>query len=135
MFSYPCLSAFIGGRFFSHVLRERPCRGITHYTGVMRNRILLALVAALGACCLLAGSPQTTTTKPPARKKTSKKKTTRPAAPPVGPAVRAAAQRKIEEYLADSARRASQQPGALVPFFKQLVRPGPPADKTPVHII
>ena len=113
MFSYPCLSALIGGRFFSHVLRERPCRGITHYTGVMRNRILLALVAALVGCCLLAGSPQTTTTKPPARKKTSKKKTTRPAAPPANPALRAAAQRKIEEYLADSAQKAFQQPGAL----------------------
>src|ERR1039457_6006058 len=135
MFSYPCLSAFIGGRFFSHVLRERPCRCITHYTGVMRNRILLALGAALVGCCLLAGSPQTTTKKPPATKKKAKKKTTRPAAPPVGPAVRAAAQRKIEEYLADSAQKAFQQPGALVPFFEQLVRLHTAADKTPVHII
>src|ERR1039458_8638188 len=115
MFSYPCLSAFIGGRFFSHVLRERPCRGITHYTGVMRNRILLALVAALVGCCLLAGSPQTTTTKLPAtKKKPAKKKTKRPSAPPANPAARAAAQRKIEEYLADSAQKAFQQPGALV---------------------
>src|ERR1017187_8870364 len=130
MFSYPCLSAFIGGRFFSHVLRERPCRGITHYTGVMRNRILLALVAALVGCCLLAGSPQTTTTKPPAtKKKPAKKKTKRPSAP------RAGAHRKLEEYLADAAQKASQHPGALVPFFEQLVRLGAAADKTPVHII
>src|ERR1039457_6336483 len=113
MFSYPCLSAFIGGRFFSHVLRERPCRCITHYTGVMRNRILLALGAALVGCCLLAGSPQTTTKKPPATKKKAKKKTKRPSAPPANPAVRAAAQRKIEEYLADSAQKAEEHTSEL----------------------
>src|ERR1039457_3885232 len=128
MFSYPCLSAFIGGRFFSHVLRERPCRCITHYTGVMRNRILLALGAALVGCCLLAGSPQTTTKKPLATKKKAKKKTTRPAAPPANPATRAAAQRKIEKYLAAWAQKPSQHPGALVPFFEQRVRLGPAAD-------
>ena len=102
----------------------------------MRNRILLALGAALVGCCLLAGSPQTTTTKPPAtKKKPAKKKTKRPSAPPANPATRAAAQRKIEEYLADSAQKAFQQPGALVPFFEQLVRLHTAADKTPVHII
>src|ERR1017187_2595586 len=47
----------------------------------------------------------------------------------------AAAQRKIEEYLADSAQKAFQQPGALVPLFEQLVRLHTAADKTPVHII
>ena len=104
----------------------------------MRNRIPLALGAALVGCCLLAGSPPTATKKPPAAKKKTvakKKSKRRPAAPPVSPAARAAAQRKIEEYLADSAQMAFQQPGALVPFFEQLVRLGTAENQTPVHII
>ncbi len=104
----------------------------------MRNRIPLALGAALVGCCLLAGSPPTTTKKPPtAKKKTAAKKKSkrRPAAPPVSPAARAAAQRKVEEYLADSAEKPFQQPAALVPFFEQLARLGAAGDKTPVHII
>ena len=97
----------------------------------MRNRIPLALGVALVGCCLLAGSPGA----PAAKKKTARKKTKRPAAPPVSPAVRAAAQRKVDEYLADSAQKPFQQPGALVPFFEQLVRLHADGDKTPVHII
>jgi hypothetical protein len=56
-------------------------------------------------------------------------------APPVSPAARAAAQRKVEDYLAGSAEKPFQQPGALVPFFEQLARLGTAGEKTPVHII
>jgi len=92
----------------------------------MRTRIPLALAAALAVCTLLAGSPA-----PAAKKKAaSKSKRKRPAAPPVSPAAREAAQRKVDEYLAASATKPFQQPGALVPFFEQLLH-----DKTPVHII
>jgi lysophospholipase L1-like esterase len=103
----------------------------------MRNRIPLALGAALVGCCLLAGSPQTDNKKPSAAKKktAARKKSKRPAAPPVSPAARNLAQRKVEEYLAGSAQKPFQQPGALVPFFEQLVRLGTAGNKTPVHII
>jgi lysophospholipase L1-like esterase len=97
----------------------------------MGNRILLAHVAALVGCCLLAGPPAISATK----KKTVKKKIRRPVSPPTSPAVRAAAQRNIEGYLADSAQKPFQQPGALVPFFEQLVRLGGAGDKIPVHIV
>ena len=85
------------------------------------------MAAALAACCLLAGSPATTAAK---KKPAAKKKTKRPAAPPVSPAARNSAQRKVDEYLTASANKPFQQPGALVPFFEQLLH-----DKTPVHII
>jgi lysophospholipase L1-like esterase len=100
----------------------------------MRNRILQSLGAALVGCCLLAGSPQTAAPNPPAKKK-NKKKTKRPAAPPVSPAARAAAERKVDDYLAGSAEKPFQQPGALVPFFEQLARFATAEEKTPVHII
>jgi lysophospholipase L1-like esterase len=104
---------------------------------MMRKRIPLALGAALVGCCLLAGSPQTTGDNPPPPKKktAARKKKKRPAAPPVSPAARAAAQRKVEEYLAGSAEKPLQQPGALLPFFEQLLRLGAAGDQTPVHII
>src|ERR1035438_9036338 len=99
---------------------------------VMRRRIPLALGAALLGCCLLAGSQPATVTK---KKTAAKKKKKRPAAPPVSAAARAAAQSKVEEYLAASAAKPFQQPGALVPFFEQLVRLATAEDRTPVHII
>jgi len=103
----------------------------------MRNRIPLALGAALVGCCLLAGSPLAPAAKRKTEKKAAAKKKTqrRPAVPPVSPAARSAAQRKVEEYLADSAQKPFQQPGALVPFFEQLVRLGATENQTPVHII
>src|SRR4051794_441542 len=105
----------------------------TNYTRRMRRRIPLALGAALVGCCLLAGpSPAQSKKKTPAK---SKKKTKRPPAPVVSPAARSAAERKVEQYLAASAHKPFQQPGALVPFFEQLVRLGTPGEKTPVHII
>ena len=79
-------------------------------------------------CCVLAGSPYA-----PAAKK--KKKAKRP------PLRRSAQRRerrrrqKVDGYLEDSAAKAFQQPGALVPFFEQLVRLGTADNKTPVHII
>jgi lysophospholipase L1-like esterase len=84
-------------------------------------------------CCLLAGSPVA----PAAKKKTAARKKTKrgPAAPPVSPAARAAAQRRVEAYLAASAEKPFQQPGALVPFFEQLVRLGTAEDRTPIHIV
>lgn len=98
----------------------------------MRNRppgiLGLALGAALLCCCLLAGSPYAHAAK-------KKKKLKRPAAPPVSVASRSAAQRKIDAYLEDSAQKLFQQPGALVPFFEQLVRLGAEENKMPVHII
>jgi lysophospholipase L1-like esterase len=48
----------------------------------------------------------------------------------MSPAAREAALRKVDDYLAASATKPFQQPGALVPFFEQLLH-----DKTPVHII
>src|ERR1039457_4324191 len=99
---------------------------------VMRWRIPLALGAALLGCCLLAGSPSASAAK---KKTAAKKKKKRPAAPPVSTAVRAAAQSKVEEYLAGSAEKPFQQPGALVPFFEQLARLATAEDRTPVHII
>ncbi len=105
----------------------------------MRNRITLALGTALVGCCLLAGSPQSATDKPLAGKKKplvkKKKKKRASAAPPVSPAARSAALRKVEEYLADPPQLVIQQPGALVPFFEQLVRLDSVENKTPVHII
>jgi lysophospholipase L1-like esterase len=99
---------------------------------MMRKRIPLALGAALVGCCLLAGSQPA----PPAKKKTAaRKKPRRPAAAPVSPAARAAAQRKVEEYLSASAETPFQQPGALVPFFEQLARLAPAGSATPVHIV
>src|ERR1035441_1685461 len=99
---------------------------------MMRRRIPLALGAALLGCCLLAGSPSAAA----ARKKTAaRKKKKRPAAPAVSAAARAAAQSKVEEYLAGSAENPFQQPGALVPFFEQLVRLATAGDRTPVHIL
>ena len=94
----------------------------------MRRRIPTTLGAALVCCCLLSGSPFA-----PAAKK--KKKSRRPAAPPVSAAARAAAQGKVERFLEGSAQGAFQQPGALVPFFEQLVRLSAEPGKTPVHII
>jgi lysophospholipase L1-like esterase len=68
-----------------------------------------------------------------------KKAKRRPATPPVSPAARAAAQRKVEDYLAASAESPFQQPASLVPFFEQLVRLAAPSDATgdkfPAHII
>src|SRR4051794_30364037 len=93
----------------------------------MRTRTPLALAAALAACTLLAGSPALATAK---KKAVAKKRSKRPAAPPVSAAARAAAQAKVDEYLAASAAKPFQQPGALVPFFEQLLH-----DKSPVHII
>lgn len=90
----------------------------------------MAIGAALLGCCLLGGSPA-----PSAKKKSTAKKSKRPATPPVSPAARSAAQRHVEEYLAGSANTPFQQPGALVPFFEQLVRLGAAAGKAPVRII
>src|SRR5450631_4176695 len=101
----------------------------------MRNRIPLSLGAALGAalvgCCLMSATPVA----PAAKKKTAKKKTKRPVAPPVSPAVRSAAQRKVDEYLTESAQKVFQQPGALVPFFEQLLRLNTAGEKTPIHVV
>src|SRR5450759_474720 len=105
---------------------------------MVRNRIPLALGAALVGCCLLAGSPPTATKKPPAaKKKTAARKKTkrRPAAPPVSPAARSAAERKVEAYLEGSAPKPFRQSGALVPFFEQLARLSTAENQTPVHII
>jgi lysophospholipase L1-like esterase len=98
----------------------------------MHRRIPLALGAALVGCCLLVGSPSASA----AEKKTAaKKKRKRPAAPPGSAVARAAAQSKVEEYLAGSGEKPFQQPSALVPFFEQLVRLAAAEDPTPVHII
>src|ERR1039457_5806219 len=91
----------------------------------MRWRTPLALGAALLGCCLLADSPSKTA---------ARKKKKRLAAPAVSAAAHAAAQSKVEEYLAGSAENPFQQPGALVPFFEQLVRLATAGDRTPVHI-
>ena len=98
----------------------------------MRKRIPLALGAALVGCCLLAGAPPAGAAK---KKTAAKKKKKRPASPPVSAAARAAALGKVEEYLVGSAGKPFQQPGALVPFFEQLVRLGAAEDRTPIHIL
>ena len=53
----------------------------------------------------------------------------------MSPAARAAAQHKVDEYLAGSAAKPFQQPGALVPFFEQLLRLGGTENSAPVHIV
>ncbi len=99
----------------------------------MRKRIPPALGVALVCCCLLGVSPAQTATK--AKKKSAAKKKRRPAAPAVSAAARGAALERVEGYLADSAAKPFQQPGALVPFFEQLVRLGAAENKAPVHIV
>jgi lysophospholipase L1-like esterase len=83
-------------------------------------------------CCLLGGAHPASAAK---KKTAARKKKKRPAAPPVSAAARAAAQGKVEVYLAGSAAKPFPQPGALVPFFEQLVRLATAEDRTPVHII
>ncbi|HUP03469.1 MAG TPA: SGNH/GDSL hydrolase family protein, partial [Bryobacteraceae bacterium] len=69
----------------------------------------------------------------PARKKA---KVRAPVAPRVSAAARAAALRKVDAYLAQSAAGPIQQPGALVPFFERLYQLGGAAPESgAVHII
>ncbi|MEO8594233.1 MAG: SGNH/GDSL hydrolase family protein [Candidatus Solibacter sp.] len=100
----------------------------------MRKRTPLAVGTVLAACCCMLTGAATT---PAAKKKTAaaKKRARRAPAPAVSAAARSAAQRKVDEYLAASADKPFQQPGALVPFFEQLLRLGSAGAKTPVHII
>jgi lysophospholipase L1-like esterase len=108
---------------------------------MVRKRIPPALGAAIVCCCLLGVSPPQTSaqtgakTNSKSKKKTVAKKKRRPAAPAVSPAARAAALARVDGYLADGAQKPFQQPGALVPFFEQLVRLGTAENKVPVHII
>ena len=67
---------------------------------------------------------------PPARKKSK-----RPPAPTVSAAARNAALQRVDGYVEESAAKPFRQPGALVPFFEQLLRLQSAEDKTPVHII
>ena len=109
----------------------------------MRKWIPPTLGVALVCCCVLGPSAaQTGTTskkksgssKSSAKKSTAKKRR-RPVAPAVSAAARGAALARVDGYLEDSAAKAFQQPGALVPFFEQLVRLRTAETKTPVHII
>ena len=58
-----------------------------------------------------------------------------PAAPKLTAATRAAAAKKVDGYLENSAGHAMEQPGALVPVFEGLYRLGEAGDHAPVHII
>jgi lysophospholipase L1-like esterase len=58
-----------------------------------------------------------------------------PAPPRVSAAARAAALKKVDRYLADSAAEPIGQPGALVPLFESLFRLGAPETRAPVHIL
>src|SRR5436190_23207411 len=98
----------------------------------MRTRLPIALGIAISACCILIGSPlQITSIK---KKPAAKKKTRRIVPPPVSAAARAAALERVDRYLTDSGDRAIEQPGALVPFFEQLLRSSG-ENAVPVHIL
>jgi lysophospholipase L1-like esterase len=67
--------------------------------------------------------------------KKKKPKARVPAAPRVTAAARTAALKKVDQYLANPARDAIEQPGALVPVFESLYRLGSAEERAPVHII
>src|SRR5258707_15274901 len=90
----------------------------------MHIRWSTALALVIVSCSML-GSPVAKRKKKPAR----------PPAPAVSASARNAAQRRVDGYLEDSAAKPFHQPGALVPFFEQLVRLHSAQDKMPVHII
>jgi lysophospholipase L1-like esterase len=90
----------------------------------MRKRIPPALGVALVCCCLLGDFPAQ-----------AAKKKKRPPAPPISQAARATALARVDDYLAASAEKPFRQPGALAPFFEQLVRLGDREAASPVHII
>lgn len=78
----------------------------------------LCLTAAV--LCLLVALPRSDAA-------AAKKKPVRravPAAPRVSAAMKAAAQQRVENYLAGSATAGFEQPGALVPVFEQMFRLG-----------
>jgi lysophospholipase L1-like esterase len=64
-----------------------------------------------------------------------KKKARVPAAPKVTAAARAAASKRVDRYLEESAGHAIEQPGALVPVFESLYRLGAAENRGAVHII
>ena len=98
----------------------------------MRAPLPIALGIAIAVCCLLAGSPlQITSIK---KQPAAKKKTRRVLPPPVSAAARAAALERVDRYLTESGDRPIEQPGALVPFFEQLLRSSG-ENAAPVHII
>lgn len=55
--------------------------------------------------------------------------------PAVTAAMRAAARKKVDQYLEDSKEQGFEQPGTLVPAFEQLYRIGNSEDHAAVHIL
>ena len=106
----------------------------------MQTRFLFAPALAAGLCCVLAGStpasPAKKKTNPSAKKKTvaPKRRARKPAPPPISAAMRADSVQRVDQYLNDSASGAIEQPGALVPFFEQLLRTDG-GEGAPVHIV
>ena len=99
----------------------------------MRTRLPIALGLILPLCGVLAGSPQAAAVR---KKKTSsaKRRPRKPAPVPISAAMRADSVERVDRYLTDSAEHAFEQPGALVPFFEQLLRIGG-ENAAAVHII
>jgi len=92
------------------------------------RRVLPCLLTVFLACAIFLAQPGISA----ARKK---KRNPAPAAPRITPAMRAAALEKVEEYLNASGESPVEHPGALVPFFEQLIRMNMAETRTPVHII
>ena len=82
-------------------------------------------VLTLVLCVLSGAAPaQRKKPRPPLRR-----------APVVSAAARTAALRRVDGFLEKSANKPFRQPGALVPFFEQLLRLESAGEKPPVHII
>jgi len=92
------------------------------------RRVLPSILTVVLACAVFLTQPGLAAVK-------KKKRTPTPAAPKITPAMRAAALEKVDEYLNASSESPIEHPGALVPFFEQLLRMNLGETRTPVHIV
>src|SRR5579863_7516331 len=93
-------------------------------------RCLTTLATGFGLLCCLVPLASTQTGS------AAKKKVKRTPSPLVIASQRAAAQRKVDGYLEASEESPFERPGALVPFFEQLLRQSSkPETPAPIHIM
>lgn len=100
----------------------------------MRTRPPVVLGLATALCYWAFGSPQPTSTPKKKPAVAPKRKARKPSLPPVTAAMRAASVQRVDRYLNESASHTFEQPGALAPFFEQLLRASGESP-SPVHII